>query len=72
MDLTLVCQNAQIEPQSSSSVRITLEDADADDILDQIDVKDAVAHYTDETLLDIIGEEAARQYFKIEEDEEEE
>lgn len=63
------CMNVQIEPLGVNTIEVTIQEFSHEDLLDNIKPNEAVAYYGDDTLLDIIGEEAARKYFRIESNE---
>lgn len=66
-ELNFMAGSCTIEPSSALRVEVTLEDADEEAILDQIDPTDAVKQYGADTLLDLIGKDKCKEYFGLKE-----
>lgn len=67
-------QVENVSAENSHSVRVDVEEADTDEILDQIGVDEVVEHFnfndiiaamTKEEVLELIGEEAVIKHFDI-------
>lgn len=67
MDITINCKNVDIAPDGRY-LTVGLSGAEQSDFLNEIDIDDAIKHYTIKELLDNIGEDEARKHFKIEEE----
>lgn len=68
MDITFSCKSAYINPDGIKTVLVEVSGVLHSDILNEIDIDDAIKHYTIKELLDNIGEDEARKHFKIEEE----
>lgn len=53
-----------------NAVDVELDGLDVDDCLKEIAMQDAIDYYGDDSLLDAIGEEAARKYWGIKDEDE--
>lgn len=66
MDITINCKNVDIAPDGRY-LTVGLSEVEKSDLFNELDIDDAIKHYTIKELLDSIGEDEARKHFKIEE-----
>lgn len=68
INLTAVSvESVYVEPMGIRQVEATLNGINVDDILEQIDIKDAISYYGSSDLLNEIGRDDAVDHFGIEE-----
>lgn len=61
----ITATSVYVEALGINHVEATLNGVAEEDLLENIDAQVAVEHYGDNTLLDLIGKQAAIDYFKI-------
>lgn len=67
MDLNLKCKKIEIDGHDWRKINIEIIDTDLDDVMENIDVNDAINFYNKDVILDTIGIEYVKQYFELEE-----
>jgi hypothetical protein len=65
MSITLTATSVTVTPSSYNRVDVELEMDDESEVLDEIGIRTAIAHYGDDDLLDEIGVEYVKQYFNL-------
>lgn len=68
-DLEFTAGEVRVNPLGTRTLSVEVDDVTVEDLLEQIDAKDAVEHYGDDTLLDLIGKQKAMEYFGLREEE---
>jgi hypothetical protein len=65
MNLSLSCKSVNVESNNYYKVDVEINDVEISDILDQIEIDDAIRHYDEDKVLEEIGIERVKEYFSL-------
>lgn len=69
VDLVLTCSTADVRPVSFKEIHVQVEDVDVTEILDYVPITEAIDHYGTDKLLDEIGIDRVKEYFNLQDKE---
>ena len=64
-DIKIICSRVIIDPQGYRQLEVSLDEADIDNVLENLTISDILSYFNENDILDEIGSEKAQEYFGL-------